>query len=161
MEIYQEGRLPLLDPEPADEEDDEDDEKRRKSKPIKPKPTESISKSTSIPLRTNDREYFDQPASDRNSYPINPPTYSQPHPYYTNYGMDNYPPLDTYYYTNGRLPDKAGAMQPNSNKFKYYLSLADEFFKEYNAQQQGLANGSTDKPAEKRIDAKYAALIPL
>lgn len=168
MEIYQEGRLPLLEPEPADEEDeDEDDnEKRRKSKPIKSKPTKPIFKSSSsIPLRSsNDREYFNQPASDRNSHPINAHTYSQPHPYYTNFELDNYPPLDTYYYPDGRFPSQAGAGQPNSNKLKYYLSLADEFFKEYNAQQQGLATGSTEKPADtlkKRIDVKYAVLTPL
>lgn len=157
MEDYQEGRLPLL--ERSDNFTDATSSKQKK----KSKPTKPISQPAPIAFNINDLEYFNQPSFDHSSHPINPHIYSQPHPYYTNYNeLDKYSPLDTYYYGNGPVTaGRPGAVPLNSNKLKYYLSLADEFLKQFNAQP---SNGTTKKPTDtlkKRIDVKYVVLTPL
>lgn len=127
---YQDGNLPLLAPilERSDNLTSRVDKKKKKTKTT-PQPAPA-----QLPI-FNSNQYLKQPPN-RYYFPTNPNTNSQPHPYYTSYQNDKSPSLDRYYYGNGRLPQRPGAAQPNSDKLKYYLSYADKFFKEFSEMGQ-------------------------
>lgn len=176
QEQYEEGHLPLL--ERSDNltsllSNTATSSKKKSSSKKKKQPTKASVDQTSNPNSSNDlNSNFNQQYDGSNSNLYNgyqnymqsmrPATYSQPHPYYTNYDNDKSSPssLDRYYATANRSPYRpaVGTHRPPlpsySNKMEYYLSYADQFFKEIDAQMNSGQPTTTATKAPKKSKTK-------
>lgn len=179
QEAYEEGHLPLL--ERSDNVTALSASSKKKSSSSSKKKKKKQPTTSTVSPAPSPTNFFDSPSNFNQHYdgvysnhynayndyrqPMNSiPTYSQPHPYYTNYKNDkssSSPLLDRYYYNAAnRSPYRpaVGAHRPPlpsySNKLEHYLSYADKFFKEFDAQMNG--GQATTTSATKTVTATKA-----